>query len=217
MQVIRDSIETNLVTAISNYNNISTSDVNFQMPKLNDQEWEQITDNVSMITFLQGLNIGGKVYNGHSIVSNKINEEFVSDDSIYIKLKDKEYHRVIEKDLAEKIDENSVGIFNVDLEQRRAIAEIIDSDGNRKSKYIYYYPRTEYASYNFNSNNNAEATNTREYVKTLANSNDNNKKKIAKLYYTALGREKYGMYRPSNKLEKVQELIKTDKLINIYD
>ncbi len=42
LQVIKNSIETNLVPAIANYNKISTSDVNFQMPRLNDEEWEQI-------------------------------------------------------------------------------------------------------------------------------------------------------------------------------
>lgn len=30
------------------------------MPKLTDIDWEELTTNVSMITFLQGLNIGGK-------------------------------------------------------------------------------------------------------------------------------------------------------------
>ena len=43
IQVIKNSIETNLVPAISNYNRISTSSVNFQMPKLNDEEWDKIT------------------------------------------------------------------------------------------------------------------------------------------------------------------------------
>ena len=58
MQVIKNSIESNLVPAISNYNHVSATDVNFAMPKLQDYEWEQIAQNVSAITFLQGLNIG---------------------------------------------------------------------------------------------------------------------------------------------------------------
>ena len=57
LQVIKNSIESNLMVAIANYNNVSTSGVNFQMPKLQDYEWEQITQSISMITFLQGLNL----------------------------------------------------------------------------------------------------------------------------------------------------------------
>ena len=34
------------------------------------------------------------------------------------------------------------------------------------------------------------------------------KYKLAQKYYTALGRERYGMYRVTNKLEKIQEELK---------
>ena len=47
------------------------------MPKLQDTDWEKITANVGMISFLQGLNIGGKTYNGYTIVTNNKNKEFV--------------------------------------------------------------------------------------------------------------------------------------------
>ncbi len=41
-------------------------------------------DNISIISFMQGINIGGKVYNGYSIITNTINQDIVMDDSIYI-------------------------------------------------------------------------------------------------------------------------------------
>ncbi len=249
LQVIKNSIESNLMVAIANYNNVSTSEVNFQMPKLEDTEWEQITQNVSMITFLQGLNIGGKIYNGHSIISNNVNEEFVSEDSIYILGSDSLYHRIEEKDdtgndLSDYLNlDYSTGYFNVDFERRTGTAsyksaqkdesgnEIKDEDGNviydESDKTIYYYPKSELGSYksiidaNSNSASNEQsiidansASNGQsisEYVKKLARENSgngNNKEKLAQLYYTALGRERYGMYRVSNKLEEVQEDLK---------
>lgn len=218
LQVIRDAIETNLIPAISNYNKVSTSDVNFQMPKLNDEEWEQICNNVSMISFLQGLNIGGKIYNGHSIIINSNNEDFISDDSIYILANENsqnKYHRITEKDLETIIDLNSKGILNLDVEQRASNATI-GSGSNEKSKIIYYYPREELASYKFNSGSSIATSNTLEYVRRqLAESSDINKKYLAELYYIALGRERYGMYRVANKLEKVQEFIRK-KLIDTY-
>ena len=227
LQVIKNSIESNLMVAIANYNNVSTSEVNFQMPKLEDTEWEQITQNVSMITFLQGLNIGGKIYNGHSIISNNVNEEFVSEDSIYI-LYNSEYHRMTETDLSNNLA-NATGYFNVDFERRTGTAsyksaqkdetgnEIKDEDGNviydESDKTIYYYPKSELGSYNSiidaNSNSASNGKSISEYVKELVDEGiGTNKEKLAQLYYTALGRERYGMYRVSNKLEEVQEDLK---------
>ena len=70
MSVIRYSIERNLSIAIANYNNYSGVTTNFQMPELKENEWEKILNNISIISFLQGLNIGGKIYNGYSIITN---------------------------------------------------------------------------------------------------------------------------------------------------
>ncbi len=84
MAVIKYSIEKNLSIAIANYNNYTGVKANFQMPKLKEDEWDKIYSNISIISFLQGLNIGGKVYNGYSIINNTKNDEYVSENSIYI-------------------------------------------------------------------------------------------------------------------------------------
>ena len=89
LAVIRYAIEKNLSIAINNYNHYSdTITANFQMPELKENEWEKIINNVSIISFLQGLNIGGKVYNGYSIITNNKNNEVVNEDSIYIVTQD---------------------------------------------------------------------------------------------------------------------------------
>ncbi len=209
LQVIKNSVESNLMVAIANYNGVSTSEVNFQMPKLEDIEWEQITQNVSMVTFLQGLNIGGKIYNGHALVSNNINEDFVSEDSIYIS-DGSEYHRVTEESLFNKLDFNSAkGMFNVDFERRTG-----KTDDNNQT--IYYYPKGELASYTSivdinNGKNSSEGKSINEYVKNLAEKGKTtNEYKLAQLYYNALGRERYGMYRVTNKLEEIQEILQSE-------
>ena len=69
------------------------------MPKLQDTDWEKITANVGMISFLQGLNIGGKTYNGYTIITNNKNKEFVSEESIYIENNTNTYHRATDLDL----------------------------------------------------------------------------------------------------------------------
>lgn len=210
MEVIRNSIETNLMTAISNYNKVSTSSVNFAMPKLQDTEWEKITQNVSMITFLQGLNIGGRVYNGYSIVPNNSNEEYVSEDSIYILANDGEYHKVTELGLESKLDGNSIGILNTDFMRKtgEATYKIMGPDGKEVketlTKTVYYYPRNDLASYTsiISSNGNISTEPVYDYLATPG------KETLAQIYYTALGRERYGQYRVANKLEEVQEIFK---------
>ena len=100
LQVIRYSIEKNLSIAIANYNNYDGGNSNnFLMPELQENEWERILNNVSIISFLQGLNIGGKIYNGYSIVTNTKTEEVVNTDSIYITTSDGQYHRATDIEL----------------------------------------------------------------------------------------------------------------------
>ena len=59
------------------------------------------------------------------------------------------------------------------------------------------------------ANNNVETSNISKYIKNLAsNVKGSQKYDLALKYYTALGREREGMYRVSNKLEEIQEGIK---------
>lgn len=177
VDVIKYTIEKNLSVAISNYNNYSevSANTDFQMPKLKDTDWDKIIDNISIITFLQGMNVGGKIYNGYSVITNTKNSDVVSKDSIYIRTEDNVAHRVTEKGLGNKITSNSVGIFNVDLERKTG------QDSNGKSKY--YYPKEVTLSY--------DSIVTQNSVNKDGTIDD----AVKKLYYTALGRERYCMYR----------------------
>jgi len=112
LAVIRKSIEKNLTIAIANYNNYSSSTNEFMMPKFNEEEWTRVINNVSVISFLQGLPIGGKVYNGYAIVENNKNQEVVSEDSIYITSADDQfYHKITDSDLVTKNTTNFLRII----------------------------------------------------------------------------------------------------------
>ena len=175
VDVIKYTIERNLSVAIKNYNNYyekGTNSTDFQMPKLKDTDWMKIIDNISIITFLQGMNVGGKIYNGYSVVTNTKNTDVVSTESIYIR-NGTTYHRTTEDGLT--VDGNSVGVFNVDLERRTGEAE--------NGQYIYYYPKVGTLSYDSIVTQN-------KVNSTIANNNQ-----LKKIYYTALGRERYAQYR----------------------
>lgn len=178
VDVIKYAVERNLSVAISNFNNYggASTNVNFQMPELKDTDWDKITSNIGMITFLQGMNIGAKVYNGYAVITNTKNADVVSEDSIYIRTSDNIVHRPTETNL--QVDANALGILNIDLERKSA---------NSTTGLVYYYPKVGTLSY--------------YSIVTQSNTNDNLRQALsqnstlAKVYYTALGRERYSMYR----------------------
>lgn len=182
IDVIKHSIERNLSIAISNFNNYSNVSTDFQMPKLRDSDWDKIMDNISVISFLQGINIGGKIYNGYSIITNTKNEDIVMEDSIYIQTKNNNtFHRITETNLS---SDNIIGIYNVNLERRTAE----DTDGNTK----YYFPVYGTLSYeSIITQNNIEKSSEQTLNQYISGLNNN----LKKVYYTALARERYGLYR----------------------
>ena len=180
LAVIRYTIEKNLSIAIANYNNYTNVQTNFQMPELKEYEWEQIINNVSIISFMQGLSIGGKVYNGYAIVTNTKTEEVVNTDSIYLVTDDGYYHRPTEEGLDSL---NITGaFFNIDFE-RKSI-----TDGTRTE---YFYPQDEMGSYSsiVTQSNVTWTDNIYEYMA------DEVDEDVATMYFTALGRERFSMFR----------------------
>ena len=189
--VIRYSIEKNLSIAIANYNNYSNVTTNFQMPTLTEEDWEKILNNVSVISFLQGLSIGGKVYNGYSIVTNTKTEEVVNTDSIYI-IADGEYHRATENGLKSKNIEKA--FMNVDFERK----SVTNND-----KTSYFYPHRETGCYNsIVTQNDVNDLTDDKYKGSIYKYMQDQGGRLAQVYYTALGRERYTMYRTNNNVEE---------------
>ena len=194
LAVIRYVIETNLSVALANYNNYGTGNFEFRMPKLGEEEWNRILNNVCLISFLQGLSIGGKIYNGYSVINNNKNEEVVTEESIYIvddvtvpATTNSTYHRVNHKDLT--VTANTKGIFNIDLERKS-----LGSD--QRETTLYYFPRRDlgcYTCFVAQTNINGGYDNVYDYLDSISSSA--NGRALAKIYYTALGRERYSMYK----------------------
>ncbi len=205
LAVIRQKIEVNLAIAIANYNTYSGAASNnvFQMPDLKEDEWYNIIHNISLISFLQGLPIGGKVYNGYSIVTNSESKEVVLEQNIYILGKNNatgknEYYKIGDQGIRDgtvEIDsgnyaENSnsyVSAGRLNLSFKRNVLS------NGEVRY-YYYPMQDYnASYNsIIMQNNVD---TYDDIYTYVN-NQSNELKIA--FYTALGRERASTYKTWN-------------------
>lgn len=192
--VIRYTIETNLRTAIASFTEYSNESTDFAMPKISETDWELIENNVSTISFLQGIKIKSKIYNGYAVVPNLLTKEFVDENAIYIET-GKQYHKASDKDLltATGIDKSS-GYLNLDYERRLYVKS--------GSENIYYYPRSTgtgsddiilgcYKSVSGNSENSVE-----DMYKYMKNGVSNHELKTA--YYTALGRERQSSFKIYN-------------------
>lgn len=199
LAVIRYSIEKNLSIAIANYNSYSNATTEFRMPKLKEDEWNKILNNVSVISFLQGLSIGGKIYNGYSIVTNTKTEEVVNTDSIYLISDDGEYHRVTENNLTSK---NIVGAYlNNDFEAKRI------TDNQNATNVFFLHGNINgslTASYSsiIMQTKVADIDNIYKYVASLENN------AVSQNYFTALGRERYSMYKTNNNVNEIVNKLK---------
>lgn len=198
LAVIRHSIEKNLSVAIANYNSYTGVQTDFQMPKLKEDEWEQILNNVSIISFMQGLSIGGKIYNGYSIITNNKNKETINEDSIYIvshKI-DGYYHRPNCRNLVNK--DCLAGMLNIDIERRTSIS--------KEGVVNYFFPQKLIGCYDciITQTNVENRENLCKYMAEEVPRRDSKGIYLAQTYFTALGRERYGLYRTNTNPDEIK-------------
>ena len=161
ISVIRKSIETNLITAIQTFSDRSSTQYDFSMPELSETEWYNIENNIAMVTFMQGLSIGGKVYNNYSVVTNNTNEEMISAETLYVIDSNNEYHKPGCKKLIEELNNGTVTIKGMysSTDFKRKSVSLTGSDANAHSQltgssagdYGYYFrhsptPNTAYTA-----------------------------------------------------------------------
>ena len=216
LAVIRYKIENNLAIAISNYNAYSgATKVVFQMPELKEDEWDQIIHNISLISFLQGLPIGEKTYNGYTLVTNSESEEVVLEGNIFMLGErangesangEKVYYRIGDVELeyggtatlnaGNYGDISSAGRLNLDFKRRYV------TDTSQTQTYYYYQMRNFKASYNSVVMQDKVTTFDDIYKYISGVSPD-----YQKAFYTALGRERQG----SSTVDMISILIKRQK------
>ena len=167
VNVIRYTIETNLVRAMNTYSKHSSlAGIAFSMPKLTEQDWDNIENNICEVVFMQGLPIGSKLYNNYCVVTNNTNKECVNNNSIYIISKDasgnKEYHQPGCRTLITGLNDGTLTIDGaysaIDFKRRtvsltgedvNALSQLLSSYGvgADDGKYAYYYPQPYEACY----------------------------------------------------------------------
>ena len=211
MNVIRKSIETNLLSALSTFTNHTVVGYEFSMPQLDEDEWYKLQNEVCMLTFFEGISIGTKVYNNYCIVSNNTNQETVGNDSIYIVDNIGEYHKPGCKKLMEKLKDHSIAIQGAypSSEFERKTVSITGEDSNAHSqllgtdsgKYAYYYPEAYTPCYDCIGTTEGVYSTDNIISNTVKDNNGNDINmtnlggtNLRQWYLTALARSKYNLY-----------------------
>ena len=200
-QVIKDSITTNLQATLTNYKgNIDE----FQMPELDETEWDKIMNNVSLISFMQGLPLQNKYYRGYSVVTNTQSREFVNPNEIYLIEGDK-YHKITCK--SNKNSNNIKGVYRNTTFVRKKYTYNNTTTNTTEDRFYYMH-----------NESNQNLTGCYECIVTSSNTyksieeaitgekdeNGNIKSNTSvsdvakKAYYTALYRERYVNYKSLN-------------------
>lgn len=204
MAIIRKSIETNLTTAIINYNLQSGGTYEFVMPVIDEENWYNITNQVTLVSFMQGLPISQKYFNNYSVVTNTRNEEVINEQSIYILGRNSdgsyEYHQPGCKELIDKARNGQIVAYT-DLSFARQTVKINEVQNK------YFYPQARVGSTTtgcYNCIVNASANydidsiisgqikdvNTGSVTYTA-----NQLTAVRKAYLTGLARERYDLYK----------------------
>lgn len=186
-EIMKISIQENLNNAIKVYNKHSPSmgtHANFKMPILTDEDWEKMLTNVNMISFMEGIPVGTKIYNNYTVVTSTQNKQYINPNSIYFVDNTNTYHRINCPILAQNVANGSsiVGYKSLDFKK----VQNLDQEG-------YYYKHPEYACYTCIINSLNEDVDLEQLSPTLLKS-----------YYSALARERYD-------LDKITKMLKYTK------
>ncbi len=190
-EIMRISIQENLNNAIKVYNDHSPSmgtHANFKMPILTEEDWDKILTNVNMISFMQGMPVGTKIYNNYSIVTSTNNKQYINKNSIYFVDNTNTYHRINCPVLQENVQNGSfvVGYKSIDFRNTQ----------NSQDTTKYYYKHPEYACYTCIVNSLNEDVEV-----------ENLSQDLQKAYYRALARERYD-------LDKITKMLNYRKIAN---
>ena len=118
------------------------------MPIMSDDDWYSILNNVSMVTFMQGMSIGYRYYNNYAIITNNVNKEVVKTENIYIVTEDeaiagtenknREYHQPGCKELLDNIQNKKIEAYPTASFQRQSVKVSENSD---EDENFYYQSR----------------------------------------------------------------------------
>ena len=198
LNIIRDSIQYNLNLAMSTYNNMLISTKDYAMPVIQNEEWEKILNNVSIVSFMQGYDCGLKTYSNYKIVSSTNNEISILPEEIYYVEKSQfsdettEYHRINCSKLKEKDDKSGA---SEDYKYLAFISKDVKYDkiyNKTNAQVPYKYDHKNVACYECINDGNYKRT---DVFDTQDNTNYTAFENLRKAYYIGVGKSRNNLYK----------------------
>lgn len=209
--IIKSSIQSNLNSAIANYNAKSEGLGDFKMPILDEVEWDKMLSNVSIITFMQGLPVGFKTYNNYMIVTSTGNKQCVDAESLYFVATESDgkegqyYHRINCPLLKNEIDagKSIEGYKSIDFDGVYVVTE--NAATGEKEGHYDYHGHTALACYECivssrvgNFQYNEDSLITFRDLNSLNKQEPSNIETFRKYYYNALFKERNNLSKVSS-------------------
>lgn len=189
-EIIKQKIENVLNSSITAYSN-KTGKNTYKMPKLDEEDWEKIYNNISVIALVQGMDLGFKKYNNYCVLNSTNSNEYVNPNLMYFITKEGEeyeYHDIRCTKLNEReiIGGYGIGKFEPYVNEEE------QTDGSIKKTYKYYNNDIGKAKacYECINGNTGITENTKLNGKTLYEYVRENTS-IKKAYFLALSKERY--------------------------
>ena len=192
--VIKEKIESVLNSSITVYSD-KTVGYTYKMPKLSVEDWEKVYNNISMISFFQGKDIGFTKYNGYCVLNSTNSNEFVSPNLMYF-IHNGEYHDIRCSTLKSLDDNQYIEGHKIGDFQK----QFINDDMENKS---YYYKYSDLACYKCINGQLDSSKSIREYINDAETVNS-----IKTSYWTSLAIERYN----TTKVTNVSELRAVNRL-----
>lgn len=195
LDVIISSIESSLISTIANFNDYSGSTFNYRMPVLRETEWDTICNNVTIVSFMQGLTIGNyKYYSSYSVVADAKVKDYISKESIYVQEEEsmdygtaqsQQYHNPRCSDENSSPPSNLVGYRNIDYDRK------ICTRQDSADRYFYYLHQGS-GGYECVIGQNSNIYTTDELI---SGTNPGVNPNVRNAYLTALARERENAYK----------------------
>ena len=198
LNIIRDSIQYNLNLAMSTYNNMLLSTKDYAMPVIQNEEWDKILNNISIVSFMQGYNCGLKTYSNYKIVSSTNNEISILPEEIYYVEKSQfsdenaEYHRINCPKLKTMDDAAPTG---KDYKYRAFISKDAKYDKVFEKTNVqvpYKYDHKNVACYECINDGNYKRT---AVLDTKTDANYSNFENLRRAYYIGVGKSRNDLYK----------------------
>ena len=190
-EIMKKKIQTVLNNSISLY--AKNTGQNYKMPVLIEEDWNKVYSNISFVTFVQGMNLGFKNYNGYCVMNSTNHSEYVNPNLLYfiedVGDSNYEYHSIKCNKIRDKMTTGyKIGDFNI---INVDVADENDQTITNRESFFKHSATACYGCVNINDSSTLyEGSSSVSAYDYVMNSDD---EKLKKSYFTSLARERWQM------------------------